>query len=245
MRHLTLCAMLLSLATYWCRADSTIIVKPGTVKAQALSLPPEETDLQQIFAQLKSVKAEECAAALQWLLRRERALELSYFQTDSIRFWVERVTRARAGEQVWRLVECSYLSKTAEQSGSHEYRARWDVVYLFDESGRLRDWVNDCDVAIARDINGDGKLELVAYIDSPKRVIVYNYQTGRSREVLRVDNVPEVGELLKRTPATGGGEVQVYEKPVTLVGDKPPLRIKVARHGFYKWDPKAESFVRE
>jgi hypothetical protein len=245
MRYIALVAATLSLAACWCVADPGMIVKAGSVKEQPLPLPPPQANVAQIVAQLESGKSPAAEAAVQWLLRREEALKLGYFQTESIRFWVARVTPARAGGQLWRLVECSYLSKSAEQSGPNEYRARWDVAYLFDERGRLRDWVNDYDLAIVRDINGDGRLELVAYIESPKRVIVYSYETGRSRELLRVDDVPETGDLVERKPAKGGGEVRVYEKPVAVVGDKPPLRIKVALHGFYRWDEKAERFVRE
>lgn len=143
-------------------------------------------------------------AALQWLLRREGAEKLGYFQDESIRFDVTGVIKVSTRDETWRLVECEYLSRRADRSGHTEFRARWQVAYVFDAKGRLRDWVNDYDVAVLRDINGDGLLELAAYLDSPKRVIVQSFEPGRSRKVLRVDDVPERGELLARTPGKEG-----------------------------------------
>jgi hypothetical protein len=235
------------LATSSCAADPGVPLVPGSVQEQRLVLPPKDTDVAQILKQLEGKEEGVKEAALQWLLRRAGAEELAFFQTESIRFSVEAVTQVLVKGERWRLVECAYLGRRAERSGPTEYRARWSVAYLFDSRSRLRDWVADYDVALVQDINADGKPELIAYIDSPKRVIVYSYEPGRSRELLRVNGVPEHGELLKRTPRKEGGEYMIYEKPVELIADKgtPAVRLKVAEHGVYKWDERQEQYVNE
>jgi hypothetical protein len=235
------------LMTSWGAADPTVPLAPGSVQEQRLVLPAREADVAQIFEQLDGKDEGVKESALQWLLRRGEAEKLAYFHTEAIRFSVEAVTKVSVRDETWRLVECVYLSRTAERSGPAEYRARWAVAYVFDAKGRLRDWVDDYDVAVLRDINGDGFVELVSYIDSPKRVIVYCYEPGRSRELLRVDGVPEHGELLKRTPLKEGGEYMTYEKPVEVISDNaaPAARLKVAEHGVYEWDARQQRYVNE
>jgi hypothetical protein len=236
-----------TLLTSWSAADPAVALVPGSVQEQRLVLPAREADVAHILEQLGRKEQGVGEASLQWLLRREEAERLSYFHTNSIRFSVEAVTKVSVRGDTWRLVECVYLSRDAERSGPTEYRSRWAVAYVFDGKGRLRDWVEDYDVAVLRDINNDGQVELVAYIDSPKRVIVYSYEPGRSRELLRVDDVPEHGDLLKRTPRKEGGEYMTYEKPVELIADNASsaARMKVAQHGVYKWDARQQRYVNE
>jgi hypothetical protein len=208
--------------------------------------PPSDTNVARALQQLQEPGRAD--AALHGLLRREDALQLGYFHTESTRFSVERVTEVAAPDGTWRLVEAAYLSRIADRSRGGELRARWPVAYVFDPGGRLRDWVHDYDVAILEDVNRDEDLELVAYLDSPKRVIVYSCGRGRSRELLRVDEVPEHGDLIRSVPGEHGGEYQIREKPVALIDDnnpKAPRRLKVANHGIYRWDDGQQRYVRE
>ncbi len=231
------------LTASWAVADRAGVFAPGGVQEQRLELPPVNADIARIFEQLD----EKHPAALQWLLRREGADKLSYFDTEAIRFDIKRVTKVPVGDETWRLVECTYISGDAMHSSAVEYRACWPVTYVFDTRGRLRDWVDDYDVAVLRDINGDGQVELVADLDSAKRVIVYTYKPGRSRELLRVDGVPEHGELLESKPQNAGGQYNTCEKPVEIIVDPaaPAARLKVAQHGLYKWVAKQQRYVNE
>ena len=232
------------IAASWCTADPGAIFKPGSVHEQHLKLPAENTDLSEIFKRLSASDPEVKEAALQWLLRRENAQDLGYFHRESIRFSVETVNEVKGPDGTWRLIECAYLSRTADISGHTEYRARWPVAYVVDPQGHLRDWVHDYDVAILRNLNGDKDLELVAYLDSPKQVIVYSYQRGRSRELLRVDDVPEHGRLLKSYPAPQGGEYQEYEGPVEIVIQQTgPQQLKIANHGIFSWDTRSQRYI--
>src|SRR5215203_1188659 len=80
----------------FCWADPGAIFKPGSVHEQHLNLPSTDADVAQIFRQLLSSEEDAKEAALQWLLRREDAQDLGYFQTDSIRFSVEKVSEVIA-----------------------------------------------------------------------------------------------------------------------------------------------------
>jgi hypothetical protein len=237
------------LVTSWLSADPVVPVVPGSVQEQRLDLPSTDADVAQIFEQLQGNEGKDdevSEASLQWLLRRQGAEKLSYFHTESVRFDVAGVTNVTLRNETWRLVECEYLSRIADRSRGTEYRARWKVAYVFDAKGTLRDWVDDYDVALLRDINADGDVELVAYIDSPKRVIVYSYERG-SRELLRVDGVPEHGEFLESNPGKEGGQYITYEKPVAIIADNaaPVACLKLAQHGLYKWDAKQQRYVNE
>jgi len=207
--------------------DVTMPFQPGTVKEQHNTIPPEGTPLAAIFEQLEAKEDKVKEGAVLWLLRREKATALAYFQKESIRFGVDRVRRVEAGGILWRLVECRYLSRTAELSGGLEHRAVWNVAYLFDDLGRLRDWVDDYDVLFLDDLNADGHVELFAYIDSPKRAIMYSYDRGRARELLRVDGVPEGAEAIR-----------------VIAGEKgKPSRVAVAARGTFEWDARSECYV--
>jgi len=243
---MTLLTAAVALTACWCFAQPTTAPNPAGDQQQKLVLPPPEVDVEQIFQQLQgNDQAGSAAAALQWLLRREDALKLGYFQAEAIRFNVEHVTQVRAADGTWRLVEAAYLSRNADRFGGIEHRPRWPVAYVFDPRGRLRDWVPDYDVAILQDINRDGDLDLAAYLDSPKRVIVYSFQRGRSRELLRVDEVPEHGDLIRTFPGAHGGEVQVREKPLAIIDNNvgAPRQLKVASHGIYEWDARQQRYV--
>ena len=228
----------------WCAADPVALFKPGSVQGQHLTLPPQNTGLSDIFKGLFAADPDAKEAAVQWLLRRENAQDLGYFHRESIRFSVDKVNEVAGPDGTWRLIECVYLSRNADISGHTEYRARWPVAYVFDPQGRLRDWVHDYHVAILQDLNGDNDLELVAYLDSPKQVIVYSCQRGRSRELLRVDDVPAFGRILRRYPGPDGGEIQEYEKPVEIVIQQTGLhQLKIANHGIFSWDAKLQRYI--
>jgi hypothetical protein len=242
--------LLAALALTGCRglghADTAADAARETEQPRAL--PPDATHVARMLHQLQHSDPARSAAALQWLLTEEDANELGYFHTESIGFSVEDVSEVQAADGVWRLVHAAYLSRIADRSRGGERRARWPVAYVFDPRGRLRDWVHDYDVAILEDVNRDGDLELVAYLDSPKRVIVYAYGRGRSRELLRVDEVPEHGDLIRSVPAEHGGEYQIREKPVALIDDddpNAPRRLNVANHGIHRWDAGQQRYVQE
>jgi len=209
-------------------ADTVGPVKPGSVKEQDKKIPPEETSLTAIWEDLESDAVLKKEGALLWLLRRNNATDLGYyaFPTKSIRFGVERVRKIKGEGITWCLAECKYQSRLAERSGHAEYRAIWSVAYLFDDLGHLRDWVDDYDVLFLEDLNRDGNVELFAYIDSPKRAFMYSYERGRSREVLRVDDVPEGATAIGLLPETAGS----------------PRNVEIAAHGTYAWDKRAQRY---
>ncbi|MHC5040497.1 MAG: TolB family protein, partial [Planctomycetota bacterium] len=196
---------------------------------QKLDLPPETTALSVIFNRLEAEKPGVREAALQWLLRREKALALGYFQRESLRFDIQEVRKTTAGGIEWRLVECIYTSKQAMISGPAVYRAKWPVAYLFDDLGRLRDWVNDYDVLFFEDLTADGRLELFYFEDSLKRVFMVSHGRGRSRELLRVDDMPR----------RMGVPIRILPGPK----DKP-RQVFVATHGVFKWDDKAKRYIK-
>jgi hypothetical protein len=208
--------------------DVTMPFRPGSVNEQHNEIPPETTPLASIFKQLEAEEDAVKEGALLWLLQRERATDLAYFQRESIRFGVDRVRKAEIRGILWRLVECRYLSRTAEIIGGIERRAVWSVAYLFDDLGNLRDWVDDYDVLFLDDLNADGRVELFAYTDSPKRAIMYSYDRGRARELLRVDGVPEGVEAIR-----------------VIAGEKgKPFRVAVATGGTFEWDARLERYVK-
>jgi len=208
-------------------ADRGLPFEAGSVKEQHNEVPPETTELRTIFEQLQADEAPVKEGALLWLLRRERATDLGYFHRESIRWGVDAVRQVQAGGILWRLVECRYLSRTADRSRSVEFRAVWPVAYLFDDLGRLRDWVTDYDVLFLDDLNADGRVELFAYIDSPKRATMYSYDRGRCRELLRVDQVPEGADAIRVMSGKNGG----------------PRNVEVAGRGTYEWDAASERYV--
>ena len=242
--------LLATLALSACRdlANPKIVTNKPSEGEQTLALPRDASDVARMLQQLQHSDSSTSTAALQGLLTRDDSNYLGYFHTESIRFSVDRVSERRAADGVWRLVEATYVSRIADRSRGGERRAHWPVAYLFDPRGRLRDWVNDYDLAILEDLNRDGDLELVTYLDSPKRVIVYTLRRGRSRELLRVDQVPEHGALIRRAPAEHGGEYEIRERPVAVVEDsdpKAPRRLKVANHGIHRWDAEQQRYVKE
>jgi len=216
-----------ALHDYRAFGDVTAPLRPGSVKEQHNEVPPENAELSFIFEQLEAEEAAVKEGGLLWLLRQNKATDLGYFQKESITFGVDRVRKVEVGSILWRLVECRYLSRTAERSGGVEYRAVWNVAYLFDDLGRLRDWVDDYDVLFLDDLNADGKVELFVYIDSPKRAIMYSYDRGRSRELLRVDGVPEGADAIR-----------------VIAREKEKARnVAVTGRGTFQRDAKSERYV--
>lgn len=210
-------------------ADVVAPYPPDSLEEQHNVIPPENTDLANVFEQLDSKQAAVNEGALLWLLRREKGEDLGYwsFPAKSIRFGVEHVRKAQVGGIDWRLVECRYLGRNRELISGHEWRANWQVAYLLDGLGRLRDYVDDYDVLFLDDINADGRVELFVYQDSPKRALMYTYDRGRARELLRVDHVPEGAHAIRIVPGAGG----------------EPKQVEVAGHGVYRWDARSERYV--
>ena len=203
--------------------------KPGSVEEQRNEIPAVAVPLETVFTWLESEETTAREGALLWLLRSNKAVDLSYFAfpQKSIRFGVDRVLRKDVDGIIWRLVECRYLSRQTFTSAA-EYRAVWKVAYLFDDLGQLRDWIDDYDVLFLDDLNGDGNVELFAYINSPKRVIMYSYQRGRSRQILRVESVPEGSDAIDVVPRETGGS----------------YKVRIAAHGIYQWDKRSEQYVK-
>jgi hypothetical protein len=227
-------------------ADPVMPFKPGSVKEQQNEVPGTDTPLETILERLESEETDLKEGALLWLLRRSKATELSYFAfpKHSVRFGVDRVIKKETDAILWRLVECRYVSRQAVRSAA-EYRAVWKVAYLFDDLGHLRDWIQDYDLLVLEDFNLDKKIDILAYIDSPKRVMILSYDRGRSRELLNVDDVPSHGREISRTPAEHGGEYVKYAPAAEVVGgaDKKPKAIRIVEHGTYIWNAKRNKYL--
>jgi len=227
-------------------ADPVRAFKPGTVKEQKYEIPATDAPLRTIMEGLESEKAQAKEGALLWLLQRNNATDLSYFAFPrlSIRFEVDRVIKRQVDPIFWRLVECRYVSRSAGQSGA-EYRAVWKVAYLFDDLGQLRDWIEDYDLLLVDDFNLDKKIDILAYLDSPRRVLILSYERGRSRELLNVDDVPSHGREISRTPSERGGWSVKYAPPVEVVGsgDDKPRAIRIAERGTYVWNAGKKKYV--
>jgi hypothetical protein len=228
-------------------ADPAMAFAPGTVTEQQYEIPAPDTPLPTILDRLESERTETKEGALLWLLQWNNATNLSYFAfpQHSIRFGVDRVTKHQAGPILWRLVECQYVSRSAFRSGT-EYRAMWKVAYLFDDLGQLRDWIEDYKLLLADDFNLDKKLDILAYIDSPKRVIMLSHDRGRSRELLNVEGVPPRGQEISRTPREPGQGVDVtYAAPVEVVDstEDQPKVIRIVDHGTYRWNVRQNKYA--
>ena len=229
-------------------ADRTTMVDPGSLKEQHTEIPVAETPVAAIFAELTSDTTVKKEGALLWLLRFNNAMELSYFSfpKHSINFGVERVSVRETGGIVWRLVECEYVERDAGMiSGGTEYHAYWQVAYLFDDLGHLRDWIADYDCLTVDDLNGDQCLDILAYIRSPKCVVVSEYERGRCREILWVDEEPTHGPEISRTPVPTGGYTVKYAPPVEIVAppDGRAKQISIVGHGTYAWSKWKERYV--
>jgi len=228
-------------------ADPVMAFKPGSFNEQQNDVPAPNTPLPTILEGLESEKTETKEGALLWLLHRNHATNLSYFAfpEHSIRFGVDQVIKKQAGAILWRLVECRYVSRSAFQSGA-EYRAVWKVAYLFDDLGQLRDGSADYKLMLVDDFNLDKRIEILAYIDSPKRVLMLSYDRGRSRELLNVDGVPPHGREISRIPREPGRGVDVkYGPPVEVAegADDQPKAIRIVAHGTYLWDVRKNKYV--
>lgn len=228
-------------------ADPASAFAPGTVTEQQNVIPSPDTPLPTIMEGLESEQTDTKEGALLWLLQRNNATNLSYFAfpQHSIRFGVDRVIKKQADAILWRLVECRYVSRSAFQSGA-EYRPVWKVAYLFDDFGQLRDWIEDYKLLLVDDFNLDKRIEILAYIDSPKRVMMLSHDRGRSRELLSVDGVPPHGREISRTPREPGRGVDVkYAPPVEVVegADDQPRAIRIVDHGTYLWDVRKNKYL--
>jgi len=228
-------------------ADPAMAFAPGTVTEQRNEIPAPDTPLPTILDSLESERTEIKEGALLWLLRRNNATNLSYFAfpQHSIRFGVARVIKRQAGPILWRLAECRYVSRRAFRSGT-EYRAMWKVAYLFDDLGQLRDWIEDYKLLLMDDFNLDKRIDILAYIDSPKRVIMLSHDRGRSRELLNMDGVPPRGREISRTPREPGQGVDVtYAPPVEVVdgAEDQPKAIRLLDHGTYRWNVSQNKYA--
>ncbi len=228
-------------------ADPASAFAPGTVTEQQNVIPSPDTPLSTIMESLESEKAETKEGALLWLLQRNNATNLSYFAFPkySIRFGVDRVIKKQAAAILWRLVECRYVSRSAMQSGA-EYRAVWKVAYLFDDFGQLRDWIEDYKLLLMDDFNQDKIIDILAYIDSHRRVMIQSYDRGRSRELLSVDGVPPHGREISRTPREPGRGVDVkYAPPVEVVegADDQPRAVRIVDQGTYLWNVRKNKYL--
>lgn len=204
-------------------------------KEQHIVIPPAETPLTSIFIQLEAEGENSKEGALLWLLRQNAAADLGNisYPKNSIRIHVDRIREVEAGEITWRLVECRYIGRQCDFTGDGIVcRPVWNVAYLFDDLGRLRDWVSDYAALYLDDLNADGRVELFVQTRSNKSVIMYSYGRGRSRQALRIDEAP-AGR--KKSICVVGGETR---------SDGMVKKVEVPGLGTYEWHPGRSQYVK-